>query len=204
MKKITGKAGARILLLGMISSLTGYPLWAGGDVKFDLKEEDVAVVRFNAEQPASFGLSIVNDQENVVYYSEYPREVVSYGKRFDMSSLQDGWYKMIATLEGEEVTQIFRMQDGKISFIRDENAEDPFDPVFQLSGKDLYCQYNNTQGGDVTIRFYSADGDDFFLDEFVDQKSNIRKKFDVSRLAPGNYYVELKTSEYRHTFDFSL
>jgi hypothetical protein len=187
-----------------VTSLVSFQLFGGGNLYFRTAEnESAAAVIISSTEPSDLSLSIENQNESMVYYSDRQKSTDKYMKLFDFSPMKDGTYHLIAYVDNEKITKTFEIRDSKLSILKDEEPDASVtEPIIRKSDDYLVCIFDNPFEAAVNISF-SQDNKVFFED-FGSRGSDIQKKYDLSELPVGEYEVTLNSGSYYYTYPLTI
>lgn len=194
------RAVLRVLLISMTTAVLPVMVKASGEVDIKTSEDkSKAVLSFLDLNDKSVTLSIENDDQSVIYYSEFIDNSSEFSQKFDFSKLEDGDYMILANGAGSTIKKQLTIRDSKI--VVEEPAKDLAEPLFRVAGKSLLVIHSATGQEEYEINFYGAAGK-FFSDTIEDE--SVSRKYDLSNLPKGSYSVSLVSSEDFHTYRFDL
>ena len=197
----TDKLGFRhaLILAGLFAVVI--PALAGGEIHLNAGSENRATVSYSAFEPADVKISIEDQDETMVFYSEQKNHVGEYRKMFDLSQLKDGNYRLIAFINGEKQVKNFSVIGAKMNIDNKLPSSETVRPPFfkEIDGY-LVCLYENQLSEDVQVRFLS-DGVSFFKDKSF-EGTMYNKKFNLSHLPDGNYEIILSSGDTHYSYEF--
>lgn len=176
----------RTVLFAVVATLALTTVYAGGGIKVKaVKNKSIMVVSIQELNQQSVKLSIEDQDEQTIYYTENIQDVNAIQKAFDVSALSDGDYVVIAQTGTEVLKEEITLLDSKVTVREFVEVEKP---VFKLKGTELTVLFQNEASVSCSIQFTDAN-DVFFSDKI--SESLVTKKYNLSKLPIGEYTVSV-------------
>ena len=137
---------------------------------------------------------IIKDNFGVVLYNEAIQTDGQYVKGFDLSTLPKGDYSFELDKGLEIQIKPFKVTDGKVEFIKDENHT-IYKPVIRKKNGLVFVS-QLTFNEKVEIEIFN-NSNNVLYSELVDTDTELRKIFDFSDLPANDYKVVIKTKNRR-------
>ncbi len=172
---------------------------AVGNLRVDILplSGDRAVVAVSSKAESQYEISIENSYGEVIYYKETEGNITDYRKVYDFSKLENGDYKVVATIDGATSERTFSVNSKDISV---GSLKYMADPVFSFNNDVLRVAYLNYPGENVDLKIY--DGNDLIYSKSIDNKFAVNEGLNLAKLKTGNYQVVLASGE--EVYDYSI
>lgn len=163
------------------------------------------IVKFSAAENAKAVTVSINGIENdvikitlegfngEVFYEEAVSKTPRYLKKLMLSDLETGIYKLVVRKNFTKTIQPFELTETGVNMNASELSEKLL-PVVRQNGKMVDVNYLSSSNTDVTVRIYDNEGKLVF----EDTKSKVTafsKRFDLSKLTGGVYFMEVLAGE---------
>ena len=164
---------------------------------------DYAIVSAQNSFSEAFKVIIVNEAGETLYSSPRIKTSNSFQKLFDLSSVDNGDYKVILSGKNARVVESFSVVDHKlvkkeVETLAEEKKTNTF---IRTSGDKLYISHLNFLNDELSIKINDAKGDEVYNSE-LPSESTYSGLFDISKLPAGNYQVCLTSGEKMYSYDF--
>jgi len=176
-------------------------LMASGNLKVNILPltSEKAVVAISNTTASNFQISIANDNGETIYYKETGADSKDYRKIFDFSNLEDGDYKLTASVDGLTTERSFKVDKRNIAVGKEKTDMEPY---FAYKEGVLVLSYLNFSEENVSLNFY--DKDDLVYTKELGNKFNLNEGFDMSKLANGEYTVVLSTNDKSYNYNVEV
>jgi hypothetical protein len=176
-------------------------LMASGNLKVNILPltSETAVVAISNTTASNFQISIANDKGETIYYKETGADSKDYRKVFDFSNLENGDYKLTASIDGLTTERPFKINNKNISVGKEKSAMEPY---FAYEKGVLKLSYLNFSEENLSLNFY--DKDDLIYSKAIGDKFNVNEGFDLSKLANGAYTVVLSTNDKSYSYNVNV
>ena len=176
-------------------------LMATGNLKVNILPltSETAVVAISNTSASNFQISIENDKGEIIYYKETGADSKDYRKVFDFSKLEDGDYKLSASIDGSTTERSFAIENKNISVGKEKSIVEPY---FAYKEGVLKLSYLNFSEENLSLNFY--DKNDLVYSKKIGDKFNVNEGFDLSKLNSGNYSVVLSTDSKSFTYNVDV
>lgn len=121
-------------------------------------------------------------------------------KRFDLSKLEVGSYRLTIKKAGITTVQPFEVDFGKIQVITDK-IETYYSPRISQKGDKVLVSYLSTVPSTLNVVIYNNAGISIFEEKY--ETTNFQKAFSLSKLPKGVYFVEV-SSDSTETESFTV
>lgn len=201
MKKVT--LLKRILPLAFAALFSISAFGKGNVFIHSYLKTDYAIVSAQNSFSEAFKVTIVNAAGETLYSSPRIKSSNSFQKLFDLSSVDNGDYKVILSGKNARVVESFSIVDHKLVKKEGEKLadEEKANTFFRTSGDKLYISHLNFLNDELTIKINDIKGDEVYNSE-LPSKSTYSGLFDISKLPAGNYQVCLTSGEKVYSYDF--
>src|SRR5450759_4184169 len=124
-------------------------LMASGNLKVNILPltSEKAVVAISNTSASNFKISIANDRGENIYYKETVADSKDYRKVFDFSNLEDGNYKLTASIDGLTSERSFKIDKKDIAVGKEKTEMEPY---FAYKEGVLVLSYLNFSEGNVS------------------------------------------------------
>jgi len=164
---------------------------------------DYAIVSAQNSFSETFKVTIVNAAGETLYASPRIKSSNSFQKLFDLSSVNNGDYKVILSGKNARVVESFSVVDHKV--VKKEAKKlaeaEKANTFFRTSGDKLYISHLNFLNDELTIKINDAKGEEVYNSE-LPSNSTYSGLFDISKLPAGKYQVCLTSGEKMYSYDF--
>ena len=176
-------------------------LMATGNLKVNILPltNEKAVVAISNANIGNFQISIENDKGEVVYYKETDEASDDYRKIFDFSNLEDGDYKLTASVDGLTTERSFKIDRKNIAVGKEKTEMEPY---FAYKEGVLLLSYLNFSEENLSLNLY--DNNDLVYTKELGNKFNVNEGFDMSKLANGEYTVVLSTNDKSYNYNVEV
>jgi len=176
-------------------------LMASGNLKVNIVPltNEKAVVDISNAEASTFQISIANDKGEVVYYKETDAASDNYRKTFDFSNLENGDYKLSATVDQFTTVRSFKIKNKNIAVGKEKNMMEPF---FAYKDGILKLSFLNFSEGNLSLNFYSADN--LVYSKELGSKFDVNEGFNLKKLDKGSYSVVLSTDDKTYSYNVNV
>ena len=183
-----------IALLGLSSlSLAARPIDNPIQVATDSKS---LIVRLEASSAAV--LVQIETAEGTIVYTDNTTEGQNPSfKRYNVSNLVDGSYRLVVRQGYTQTAQAFDVEAGKVTF-KTADSKTTFLPVLVQKGQKLDLSFFNGIATDMTVEIYDNAG--VKITEKTYHAALVQQRFDLSRLPKGIYFAIVRTPDFETDF----
>jgi len=176
-------------------------LMASGNLKVNILPltNEKAVVDISNAEASTFQISIANDKGEVVYYKETEDASDNYRKTFDFSNLENGEYKLSATVDQFTTVRSFKIKNKNIAVGKEKNMMEPY---FAYKDGILKLSYLNFSEGNLSLNFYN--NDDLVYSKELGYKFDVNEGFNLKKLEKGTYSVVLSTDDKTYSYNVNV
>jgi hypothetical protein len=173
-------------------------LMATGNLKVNITPltNEKAVVAISNEAASNFKISIANDKGEVIYYNETDGGSNDYRKVFDFSDLENGKYKLKATVDKQTTERAFVIKKNKLAVGKERNIIAPF---FGYKNGVLKLSYLNFSEKDMSLDLYN--GNDLVYSKNMGNQFAVNKGFNLSKLDKGSYSVVFSADNNTYSYN---
>lgn len=187
----------RLLLLIQFSFLFTLQAFSSSITHIDIKplnQEKVFLLTFNAQGKGKINIKLYDDRSNILF-AENIKAAKVITKRFDLRQLKSGNYTL-QVMDGISTTQQKMIVTSKEVFI-DKKGQTIFHTPhwkFDKRKKLLDLTWLNSQQV-VAATKISDMADIQLVNDIIDSRIKVHKRYDLSSLPKGRYFVEFKFGE---------
>lgn len=176
-------------------------LMASGNLKVNILPltSETAVVAISNTTASNFQISIENEKGETIYYKETGADNKDYRKVFDFSNLEDGDYKLTASIDGLTTERSFKIENKNIAVGKEKSNMEPY---FAYKEGVLKLSYLNFSEENLSLNLYN--NYDLVYSKNIGDKFNVNEGFDLSKLERGNYSVVLSTDNKSYTYNVNV
>ena len=176
-------------------------LMATGNLKVNILPltNDKAVVDISNAKASNFQISIVNDNGEVVYYKETEDASDNYRKTFDFSNLENGDYKLSATVDQFTTVRSFKIKNKSIAVGKEKNMMEPY---FAYKDGILKLSFLNFSEGNLSLNLYNNDNLVFSKD--LGYNFSVNEGLNLKKLDKGIYSVVLSTDDKTYSYNVNV
>ena len=176
-------------------------LMATGNLKVNIVPltNEKAVVDISNAKASAFQISIENDKGEVVYYKETDDASDNYRKTFDFSNLENGDYKLSATVDQFTTVRSFKIKNKNIAVGKEKNMMEPY---FAYKDGILKLSFLNFSEGNLSLNFYN--NDDLIYSKELGRKFDVNEGFSLKKLDKGSYSVVLSTDDKTYSYNVNV
>lgn len=142
------------------------------------------------------------DEFEVSLFAETWQNQTSIGKIFDLEALPNGKYALFFETETNEIIQPFRIENGRI-LLQEKDRIVRYVPTVAKTGEFISISWLNAETSNIQVEIEDATGA-LVLEEKLRGVLKVARRYDVSRLARGEYLVKVKTKTKTYYREISL
>jgi hypothetical protein len=157
------------------------------------------IVNFGDVQKEEITITIQDDEENTLM-KETVKNVKGFTKKYNMSRLENGSYKMIITKKTVRTVQPFMIEEGVVKMSETEKKE-KFLPI--ISFKDEKLDVNVLLGNysNIIVKLFDNEGREIMTDKHL-AEFKLNKRYNLSKLPAGFYLAEVLAGD--ETFSYTV
>jgi hypothetical protein len=176
-------------------------LMGSGNLKVNIRpiNSEKAVVAISNAEASNYQISIVNDKGEVVYSKQTDEETMDYNKVFDFSNLENGDYKLVATVNRLTTERAFYVNNKTILVGKEKNMIEPY---FTYKNGTLKISYLNFSQEKLNLNFYTEN--EMVYSDVIGDSFSIQKGYNLSKLEKGSYSVVLSTVDKAYTYNVNV
>ena len=161
-------------------------------------KNEKALVAFETMSPATFELSLKNQQGETIYYKKSEKPAQSYKLVLDLKNLEDGNYHVNLKHGNCNLDRLITVSNGMNLKVGEEIRM--FSPYYKFENNTLQVSYLNNSQKNVFLNIY-RDGQ-YITGKKLGKELCIQKALDFSKLEKGSYEVVLSNNS--NEFQFSV
>lgn len=176
-------------------------LFATGNLKVNMLpiNAEKAVVAISTLSNSNFSITIVDEENRIVYYQEATDQGAGYRKVYNFSDLDDGTYKL--TVESNDLSseRQFQKSHGAIKVGEEKTTLEPF---FGYEDGILRCSYLNFTKENMTLHFF--ENDELIYAKNFGRNFNVQQALDLTKLDKGSYVAILVAGEKQFSYPIQI
>lgn len=188
--------GALLLLPVLVSANSGKKPGSTKVHMHPLQKGKLAAITVKAESEGKYLLSIESEKRGSVYYNKTLVSPHNFAKIFDLTNLEDGQYTLKIKSRNTVVNHHFEIIDGKIKVNNKVNTK----PKFNSQGNKALLELNNDTKLSYSLSVFDENGEVLF--NSIEDDVLIRKVFDFSTIANGEYTIMASSNKNNYTFSY--
>lgn len=142
-------------------------------------------------------VSILDDNKQIVYYKRSKKAISSFNKIFDVKHLDNGVYAMQVEINGVALSRNLEITSDRIYVSQPKKYTKPH---FIQQNNRLIISHLNFENENYRLNIY--DGEGLIYKANLVNKSPMHSGFDLSKLKPGNYHIELNSGNKHYAYSF--
>ena len=151
-------------------------------------DDEKALIAISNEKPAHFQLSIESEYGDLVYYKESETELTNLRQGINYAALENGSYTMKLKVNDTFLTTGFKINNKGLNV---GETKVNYDPYFSFSDNVLKLSYLNFDKENMQFRIYI--NGDLEYENRLGKDFVITAGYDLSKLEPGKYQIELSS-----------
>jgi hypothetical protein len=165
---------------------------AGTTVSFSTTTDKAIIVNLGNVKGETVTITIEN-ADGIRLMTEHVKETVHFSKKYKVSQLDNGQYKMIVSKKTVRTTQPFDITSMGIVMVETEKKE-KFMPVVSFTDNKLNVNVLLGNYGNITVSIYDAEAYKIMEDKHY-VVLTLHKMFNVSALPKGIYVVDIMAGD---------
>lgn len=157
---------------------------------FESLSSDQAIFTVINQSEAYFEISILTENDEIVYYKQSDKPLANYQKIFDFKDLENGDYLFKLKVNNVSTGKKFRIRTNKIYM---GESKEIIEPHFDFDGKDLKLSFLNTDKENFKIKIYNDY--ELIYHTKIGNEFALNAGYNLSKLDAGNYKVVLTSNE---------
>jgi hypothetical protein len=170
----------------------------GVEVKIASNAQNV-IVNLGDVQNEEIKISII-DEDQKTLMSETVKNVNGFVKRYNVSRLEDGSYKMIITKKTVRTVQPFTIEKGVVKMSNMDKKE-KFLPTLSFNNGKLDVNVLLGNYSNIVVKLFDNEGREVMLDKHY-AEFKLNQRYDLSKLPAGTYMAEVMAGD--ETFSYSV
>ncbi len=172
-------------------------LFASGNLKVNLLpvSEKKAMVAISNLGISNLQITLTDEKEQIVYFSEtsFPEE--NYHKVFDFSELKPGDYKITVVCDALTTERKFQKTHDAIKVGGEKTTLEPY---FGYKDGILRCTYLNFQEENLKLSFFEKN--QLIFSKEIGRNFNVGEALNLSKLSRGTYLAVLSAGDKEYSF----
>jgi hypothetical protein len=152
----------------------------------DVEKEDITI--------------ILMDEDQNTLMSEQIKDVKNFAKKYNVSRLDDGNYKMIITKKTIRTVQPFSILHGEVTMSLDDKKE-KFLPTLSFQNDRLDVNVLLSNYSNIIVKIYDNEGHEVMSDKQM-AEFKLNKRYNLSNLLAGLYIAEVTAGD--ETFRYTI
>jgi uncharacterized protein YbcV (DUF1398 family) len=170
----------------------------GVEVKIASNAQNV-IVNLGDVQHEEIKISLVDDDQNTLL-TETVQDVKGFAKKYNVSRLEDGSYKMIITKKTVRTVQPFSIEHGVVKMSGMDKKE-KFLPTMSFNNGKLDVNVLLGNYSNIIVKLYDNEGRLVMSDKHY-AEFKLNQRYDLSKLAVGTYVAEVMAGD--ETFSYTV
>jgi hypothetical protein len=170
----------------------------GVEVKIASNAQNV-IVNLGDVQNEEIKISLVDDDQNILL-TETVKDVKSFTKRYNVSRLDDGSYKMIITKKTVRTVQPFSIEKGIVKMSNMDKKE-KFLPTLSFNNGKLDVNVLLSNYSNIVVKLFDNQGREVMTDNHY-AEFKLNKRYDLVKLPTGVYVAQVMAGD--ETFSYTV
>jgi hypothetical protein len=170
----------------------------GVEVKIASNAQNV-IVNLGDVQNEEIKITLVDDDQNILL-TETVKDVKSFTKRYNVSRLDDGSYKMIITKKTVRTVQPFSIEKGIVKMSNLDKKE-KFLPTLSFDNGKLDVNVLLGNYSNIVVKLFDNEGREVMTDNHY-AEFKLNKRYDLVKLPTGIYVAQVMAGD--ETFSYTM
>jgi hypothetical protein len=170
----------------------------GVEVKIASNAQNV-IVNLGDVQNEEIKITLVDDDQNILL-TETVKDVKSFTKRYNVSRLDDGGYKMIITKKTVRTVQPFSIEKGIVKMSNMDKKE-KFLPTLSFNDGKLDVNVLLGNYSNIIVKLFDNEGREVMTDNHY-AEFKLNKRYDLVKLPTGVYVAQVMAGD--ETFSYTV
>jgi hypothetical protein len=170
----------------------------GVEVKIASNAKNV-IVNLGDVQNEEIKITLVDDDQNILL-TETVKDVKSFTKRYNVSRLDDGSYKMIITKKTVRTVQPFSIEKGIVKMSNLDKKE-KFLPTLTFNNGKLDVNVLLGNYSNIVVKLFDNEGREVMTDNHY-AEFKLNKRYDLVKLPTGVYVAQVMAGD--ETFSYTV
>jgi Secretion system C-terminal sorting domain len=157
------------------------------------------IVNLGDVQKEEITIAIMDNDQNTLI-SETVKDVKNFTKKYNVSRLDDGNYKMIITKKTIRTVQPFSILHGDVT-MSTEDKKEKFLPTISFSNDRLDVNVLLSNYSNIIVKLYDNEGREVMNDKQM-AEFKLNKRYNLSNLLSGVYVAEVTAGD--ETFRYTI
>lgn len=171
---------------------------SGTSVKIASSSKNI-IVNFGDVQKEEITISILDEGENSLM-SETVKNVKGFTKKYNLSRLENGFYKMIISKKTVRTVQPFTMEDGQVK-MSEMDKKEKFLPIVSFKDDKLDVNVLLSNYSNIIVKLFDNEGKEVMTDKHL-AEFKLNKRYNLSKLQAGLYVAEVTAGD--EIFSFTM
>jgi hypothetical protein len=170
----------------------------GVEVKIASNAQNV-IVNLGDVQNEEIKITLVDDDQNILL-TETVKDVKSFTKRYNVSRLDDGSYKMIIIKKTVRTVQPFSIEKGMVKMSSLDKKE-KFLPTLSFNNGKLDVNVLLSNYSNIVVKLFDNEGREVMTDNHY-AEFKLNKRYDLVKLPTGVYVAQVMAGD--ETFSYTV
>jgi hypothetical protein len=170
----------------------------GVEVKIASNAQNV-IVNLGDVQNEEIKISLIDEDQNILL-TETVKDVKSFTKRYNVSRLEDGGYKMIITKKTVRTVQPFSIEKGVVKMSNMDKKE-KFLPTLSFDNGKLDVNVLLGNYSNIVVKLFDNEGREMMTDNHY-AEFKLNKRYDLAKLPAGVYIAQVMAGD--ETFSYTV
>lgn len=170
----------------------------GTTVKIASTQKNI-IVNLGDVQNEDITIALMDEDQNTLV-SETVKDVKNFVKKYNVSRLEDGDYKMIITKKTIRTVQPFSIKRGEVTMSIDDKKE-KFLPTISFKDDKLDVNVLLSNYSNIIVKIYDNEGREMMNDKQM-AEFKLNKRYNLSKLQTGVYVAEVTAGD--ETFRYTI
>jgi Secretion system C-terminal sorting domain len=169
----------------------------GTTVKIAANAKNI-IVNLGDVQKEEITIALMDDDQNTLM-SETIKDVKNFAKKYNVSRLEDGDYRMIVTKKTIRTVQPFSILHGEVT-MSVEDKKDKFLPTLSFQNDNLDVNVLLSNYSNIIVKLYDNEGREVMNDKQM-AEFKLNKRYNLTNLQSGVYVAEVTAGDeiFRYT-----
>ena len=170
----------------------------GTTVKIAATSKNI-IVNLGDVEKEDITIALMDEDQNTLM-SETIKDVKNFAKKYNVSRLDDGDYKMIITKKTVRTVQPFSIYHGEVTMSLDDKKE-KFLPTITFKEDKLDVNVLLSNYSNIIVKIYDNEGREMMSDKQM-AEFKLNKRYNLSKLQAGVYVAEVTAGD--ETFRYTI
>jgi Secretion system C-terminal sorting domain len=157
------------------------------------------IVNLGDVQKEEITINLLDENENMLL-NETVKNVKGFTKKYNLSRLENGAYKMIITKKTVRTVQPFTIEDGEVKMSETEKKE-KFLPTITFKDEKLDVNVLLGNYSNIIVKLFDNEGKEIMNEKHL-AEFKLNKRYNLSNLQAGIYVAEVTAGD--ETFSYTI